>query len=316
MITGGTGSYGNMLTEILLEEHKPEQIVIYSRGEHKQGEMQRKFGDLNIMRYFIGDVRDLDRLKLAMHGVDYVFHAAALKVVPTCEYNPSEAVQTNVIGTQNVITACLDTGVKRALYIGTDKAVAPINLYGATKLCAEKLFIAANQYAGKEGTIFGCLRYGNVINSNGSVVPLFKKQKETGCITITDKQMTRFMIQLEEAVRFSVKALEDMYGGEVFIPKIPSVYILEVAKAIAPDCKIKEIGIRPGEKLHEMLFSREESRRVVDDGDRYIMVPDKYPTGNYKGFKPKNGQNWQLFDYSSDGNKDWLCEEDIKKLME
>src|SRR5688500_4454607 len=248
LITGGTGSFGRRFVQIMLRDHAPRKLIIFSRDEMKQHEMRQVHpdGPGSPVRYFIGDVRDVDRLRRAMQGVDIVVHAAALKQVPTCEYNPIEAVLTNVMGAKNVIEAALDTRVERVLAMSTDKATAPVNLYGATKLVAEKLFVQGNSYSGAEGTRFSCVRYGNVVGSRGSVVPVFREQRKSGRITITAPRMTRFWITLEPGVRFVISCIEQMHGGEVYIPKLPSMNMLDLAKVIAPDCEIDNIGIRPG----------------------------------------------------------------------
>ena len=258
LVTGGTGSFGKRFIQTVLERYQPKKLIIYSRDELKQFEMQQYLSDsvYGCLRYFIGDIRDLPRLRTAMEGVDYVIHAAALKQVPTAEYNPFEAVKTNVIGSQNVLDAAINTGVKRVVALSTDKAAAPINLYGATKLTADKLFVAANIYAGGHNIKFSVVRYGNVMGSRGSVIPFFLKQKEKGILPITDERMTRFNITLQEGVDFVLQCLEKMRGGELFVPKIPSYRILDIAKAIAPECDIKEIGIRPGDVIRQLNQKR------------------------------------------------------------
>jgi len=273
LLTGGTGSFGKHFCKVMLEKYHPKVIRIYSRDELKQHEMRQTFGD-DVIRYFIGDVRDADRLRRAMEGIDIVIHAAALKQVPSCEYNPFEAVKTNVYGAQNVIDAAIDTGVKKVVALSTDKAVNPVNLYGATKLCADKIFIQGNAYSGSRGTHFSCVRYGNVIGSRGSVIPLFREQKKTGKITITDERMTRFWLTLDQAVELVVNALCHMQGGEIFVPKIPSMKIMDLAKAVAPECKMEAIGIRPGEKLHEALIMEEEGRNTVAYNGMYVIMPN------------------------------------------
>lgn len=313
LVTGGTGSFGKKFTEIVLEEFSPRKIIIFSRDELKQHEMAQQYGDTS-MRYFLGDVRDLDRLKRAFRGVDVVVHAAALKQVPACEYNPFEAVKTNVVGAQNVIDAAIDCGVKKVLAISTDKAVNPVNLYGATKLCAEKLFIQGNSYAGGDGTKFSCARYGNVIGSRGSVVPMFMRQREHGKITITDERMTRFWITLERGVRLVITSLDQMQGGDMFVPKIPSMRIADLASIVAPDCEIEVIGMRPGEKLHEVLVSRDEARTTLEFEDMFIVQPQ---------FPWWGGCEWtggavlpDGFEYSSNNNDHWLSNEELKYMME
>src|SRR5581483_11704113 len=273
LITGGTGSFGKKFTKILLEEKQPKKIIIFSRDELKQHEMRVAGYDHPSLRYFIGDVRDRERLVRAMHGVDIVVHAAALKQVPACEYNPMEAIKTNIMGTSNVVEAALDAGVKKVLALSTDKAVNPANLYGATKLAAEKLVIQSNAYAAGTATRYSCVRYGNVVGSRGSVVPLFLKQRASGKVTVTDERMTRFWLSLEEGVHFVINCIEQMEGGEVFVPKIPSTKVVDLARAIAPDAKIDIIGIRPGEKLHEALISEDEARTTVELDRMYVVQP-------------------------------------------
>ncbi|MCB9850408.1 MAG: UDP-N-acetylglucosamine 4,6-dehydratase (inverting) [Phycisphaerales bacterium] len=275
LVTGGTGSFGRKFSEILLREYHPKKLIIYSRDEWKQHEMRSNgFGQYNV-RYFLGDVRDANRLHRAMEGVDVVVHAAALKQVPACEYNPIEAVNTNINGARNVIEAALDTDVKRVLALSTDKATSPVNIYGATKLVAEKLFAQANSYSREPNpTLFSCVRYGNVLGSRGSVVPLFHQQrKKGGHLTITDRRMTRFWITIEEGARFVASSIEMMAGGEVFVPKLPSLNVVDLAKTIAPECDIDVIGLRPGEKVHESLIAPDESQLTVDAGDRYVILP-------------------------------------------
>jgi UDP-N-acetylglucosamine 4,6-dehydratase len=264
LITGGTGSFGKKFARIALEEKQPKKIIIFSRDELKQHEMKMHGYDHPSLRYFIGDVRDRERLIRAMHGVDLVVHTAALKQVPACEYNPMEAIKTNIMGTANVVEAALDAGVKKVMTISTDKAVNPINLYGATKLAAEKLTVQSNNYAAGKATRYSCVRYGNVVGSRGSVVPLFLKQRAKGTVTITDERMTRFWLSLDQGVRFVMNCIEQMEGGEVFVPKIPSTKIVDLANAIVPNAKFNIIGIRPGEKVHEVLVSEDEARNTVE----------------------------------------------------
>lgn len=320
LITGGTGSFGKMFTKTVLKNYPGiKKIIIYSRDEYKQFVMQNmpEFKPHeNKMRYFIGDVRDKERLLRAFEGVDYVIHAAALKQVPACEYNPFEAVKTNVMGAQNVIDAALDSRVKRVVALSTDKACAPINLYGATKLCSDKLFIAGNAYAGTKDTRFAVVRYGNVAGSRGSVIPFFKKLIDEGAkeLPITDMKMTRFWLKLESAVEMVVDALENMQGGELYVKKIPSMLMPDLAKAMAPDLKIKEVGIRPGEKVHEQMITKEDARNTLEFEDYYIILPEidlenivhKYPNG-------KSVDN--NFEYHSGNNTKWLTVEDMKKLI-
>lgn len=314
LVTGGTGSFGKKFIEIMLKEYTPAKLIVFSRDEQKQHEM-RQTGFLHKnLRYFIGDVRDYDRLRRAFDGVDYVIHAAALKQVPACEYNPMEAVKTNILGSSNVIDAALDTKVDRVIALSTDKAVNPINLYGATKLAAEKLFVQSNAYAGGKKTRFSCVRYGNVVGSRGSVVPLFIHQRKKGVITITDERMTRFWISIEQGVRFVIRCLEEMHGGEVFVPKIPSMTVSDLAKAMAPQAEIKYIGIRPGEKLHEVLISEDEARSVVELDDMYVVQP-----AEAFWF----GHEWESigkalpddFRYVSNKNDDWLTVEQIQEII-
>lgn len=312
LVTGGTGSFGKKFTEILLREQAPRKLIIFSRDELKQHEMRVGGFDHPSLRYFIGDVRDPGRLRRAMQGVDIVVHAAALKQVPACEYNPIEAIKTNVDGARNVIDAALDNGVSRILALSTDKAVSPVNLYGATKLCAEKLFVQSNSYAGAADIRFSCVRYGNVVGSRGSVIPLFQQQRETGTVTVTDARMTRFWLTLDQGVRFVIGSIERMVGGEVFIPKIPSMKILDLAEAIAPGCRIQEVGIRPGEKLHETLISEDEARHTLDLGDIYLVQPTDPQWDVAYGL---DGQSLpEGFHYSSDNNADWLTVPQLRAL--
>jgi len=312
LLTGGTGSFGNKFTEILLKKHDPKVIRIFSRGEKLQLDMRNKFNDKRL-RFFIGDVRDKDRLHRAMHDVDIVVHAAALKQVPACEYNPIEAVRTNINGAINVIDAAIDNGVNSVMAISTDKAVHPVNLYGATKMTAEKLFIQGNSYTGDVRTKFSCVRYGNVIGSRGSVIPLFLKQKETGTLTITDDKMTRFWITLEQGVNLVINSLNKMKGGEIFIPKIPSMKIMDLANAIAPGAKIKVIGIRPGEKIHEVLVTEDEAKHSREFSSFFVIEPEHsfWHKGNLKG-----GKNLpEGFKYTSDNNKKWLTKKELMKII-
>ena len=312
LITGGTGSFGRKFTETVLQRFTLKKLIIFSRDELKQSEMHRQFPQKNI-RYFIGDVRDLDRLRRAMKGVDIVVHAAAMKQVPACEYNPFEAVQTNVIGGSNVIEAAIDNGVAKVLAISTDKAVNPVNLYGATKLCAEKLFVQGNSYSGEGGTRFSCARYGNVVGSRGSVIPLFVEQRPTGVITVTDERMTRFWITLQQGVDFVIQCLGAMEGGEIFVPKIPSMHILELVKAIAPDCEIRYTGIRPGEKVHEVLVSEDESLGALEH-DTFYMIPPQHPW--WRAASWTTGTPVQSgFRFSSDTNTQWLTVDQLRAFV-
>ena len=316
LITGGTGSFGKKFVEIVLRDFRPRKVIVFSRDELKQHEMRQAFPDSigSRMRYFIGDVRDRERLYRAFSGVDIVVHTAALKQVPACEYNPFEAVQTNVMGAKNVIDAAIEQGVGKVLALSTDKAVNPINLYGATKLCAEKMFVQANAYSGGSGTRFSCCRYGNVVGSRGSVVPIFLEQRKQGRISITDPRMTRFWITLEQGVDFVLKCIDVMHGGEVFVPKIPSMNIMELAKALAPGCDVDIIGIRPGEKLHEVLVSEDEGRHTLGLGDMHIIQPAHpwWKMENWSGAKPVPDG----FRFASDTNDQWLTSEQLCTLVE
>jgi len=313
LVTGGSGSFGMKFTEIVLRYYKPKVIRIFSNNEFEQFQMQQKFKEDKRLRYFIGDVRDKDRVYRAMNGADIVVHAAALKEVPACEYNPFEAVKTNIIGSQNVIDAAIDNDVEKVINLSTDKAVNPVNLYGASKLCAEKLFIQANSYVGTRKTKFSCTRYGNVMGSRGSVVPLFLEQKIRGILTITDKRMTRFWITLEEGVHFVINCIRLMKGGEIFIPKIPSLRIINLAKVIAPKAKIKITGIRPGEKIHEILLSTEEARHSKEF-DRYFVVEPEFPFWRRKNLKGGKALP-EGFKYTSGTNKKWLTKKQIRKML-
>ena len=316
LVTGGTGSFGQGFTEIALKEHKPKVIRILSRGELLQQEMWRRFNDDERLRFFIGDVRDRERVYRAMNGVDIVVHAAALKQVPTCEYNPVEAVRTNVDGATNVIDAAIDNGVEKVIDVSTDKAVHPVNLYGATKLVAEKLFVQANSYAGGRKTTFSCVRYGNVVASRGSIIPLFFEQKESGRVTITDERMTRFWITLEKGVQFVIDCLGKMQGGEIFVPKLPSMKITNIADVIAPEAEREIIGIRPGEKLHEILLTEEEASHSREFDDCFIIEPE-HPFWKKDGLKLKGGKPLaEGFRYASDNNSWWLTKDDLRKVIE
>ena len=304
-----------MFTRLMLEEFRPKKLIILSRDELKQHEMRVSGFDQPNIRYFIGDVRDAERLVMAFSGVDIVVHAAALKQVPACEYNPIEAVQTNILGGRSVIDAALRCGVERVLALSTDKAVNPATLYGATKLCAEKLFVQSNAYSGKSGTRFGCVRYGNVVGSRGSVVPLFKEQSKTGSLTITDSRMTRFWMTLDQGVRFVIDCIATLQGGEVFVPKIPSMSIADLARAIAPDCQIEEIGRRPAEKIHEALLSEEEISHTVELNDRFIVQP-AHPWWSEKDLYLHAKPLPDGFQYTSDQNSDWLSVDEIRKMAD
>lgn len=315
LITGGTGSFGKKCTEIILKNYKPKKLIIFSRDEFKQFEMSQKFNvrEYPCIRYFIGDIRDKERLHRAFSSVDYIIHTAAMKQVPTAEYNPFEAVMTNIIGTQNIINVAIDNGVKKVIALSTDKAVNPINLYGATKLCSEKLFIAGNAYSPSEKTRFSVVRYGNVIGSRGSVVPFFIQKRDTGKLSITDPRMTRFWITLEHGVNFVLNRLCDMQGGEIFVPKIPSMKIIDIAKAICPECDTEVVGIRPGEKLNEILISMEDARNVIELKDFYIIQPIfmSWVYENWKhGKKVAND-----FEYVSNNNDIWLTADELKEMI-
>ena len=315
LVTGGTGSFGKKFIETMLAEYHPAKLIVFSRDELKQHEMRVSGFDHPSLRYFIGDVRDVERLRRAMHGVDIVVHAAALKQVPACEYNPMEAIKTNILGSSNVVEAALDAGVNKVLALSTDKAVNPINLYGATKLAAEKLIIQSNSYAGGMATRFSCVRYGNVVGSRGSVVPIFLQQRPSGKLTITDERMTRFWLTLDHGERFVTHCIEKMHGGEVFVPKIPSMNIVDLAKAIAPGTEIAVVGIRPGEKLHEVLISEDESRSTVEMEEMYVVQPS--PNAWF-------GHDWQSegkvlpagFRFGSDNNPIWLNVNQIREMVE
>lgn len=314
LVTGGTGSFGKKFIEVMLKEYSPAKLIVFSRDELKQHEMRSAGFDHPSLRYFIGDVRDLSRLRRAMHGVDIVIHAAALKQVPACEYNPMEAIKTNILGSSNVIEAALDMSVERVLALSTDKAVNPINLYGATKLAAEKLFVQSNAYAGSSNTRFSCVRYGNVVGSRGSVIPIFINQRrQNGKLTITDERMTRFWLTLEQGVRFVITCVEQMCGGEVFVPKIPSTRIIDLARSIAPESELEVVGIRPGEKLHEVLVNDDESRSTLERDNMYVVTPTAtlwQRDLKYDGQPLPDG-----FRYSSDTNPLWLSEDEIREMV-
>lgn len=314
LVTGGTGSFGRKFIEVMLNEYHPARLIVYSRDELKQHEMRTAGFDHPDLRYFIGDVRDLPRLRRALNGVDIVVHAAALKQVPACEYNPMEAIKTNILGSSNVIDAALDVGVEKVLALSTDKAVNPINLYGATKLAAEKLIVQSNAYAGGMTTRFSCVRYGNVVGSRGSVVPLFIKQRQSGEITLTDERMTRFWISLDQGVRFVIRCIEEMEGGEVFVPKIPSMKMVDLAKAIAPEAEIRLIGIRAGEKLHEVLISEDEARSTVELEDMFVVQPAEALWFGHQWSK-KGKALPDDYHYASDNNEQWLSVEEIRAIV-
>ncbi len=317
LITGGTGSFGKKLTEILLTRHEPKKVIIFSRDEFKQFEMAQMFPPEKYpaIRYFIGDIRDKERLHRAFHNVDYVVHAAALKQVPAAEYNPFEAVKTNILGAQNVINCAIDQRIKKVIALSTDKAANPINLYGATKLCSDKLFVAGNSYAAGDQSLFSVVRYGNVVGSRGSVIPFFMEQRKKGVLPITDPRMTRFWITLEDGVNFVLNCLEKMVGGEIFIPKIPSMNIMALAKVIAPECKTKVVGIRPGEKLHEVLLPSTDARHSLAFDNCYVIEPEfefwGHRAASWEGGKavPED------FEYNSLNNSQLLSEADMRKML-
>ena len=316
LVTGGTGSFGNRFVQTVLDRFEPRKLIVFSRDEHKQHQMRQVHpdGPGSRVRYFLGDVRDIGRLQRAFAGVDVVVHAAALKHVPACEYNPFEAIQTNILGAKNVIDAAIDQGVKKVLAVSTDKAVNPVNLYGATKLCAEKLFIQGNAYSTPGGPLFSCTRYGNVVASRGSVIPAFLEQRQNGTVNITDRRMTRFLITLTQGVDFVIKCLAEMSGGEIFVPKIPSMKLTDLVEALAPDCTINEVGIRQGEKLNEVLLSEEEARHAIDAGDMYVIF-------SHDGFRastppPDVETLVDPFHYASDTNPHQLSVGELRAMGE
>ncbi|OGL51664.1 MAG: UDP-N-acetylglucosamine 4,6-dehydratase (inverting) [Candidatus Schekmanbacteria bacterium RIFCSPHIGHO2_02_FULL_38_11] len=319
LITGGTGSFGKKMTQVALENYNPEKLIVFSRDELKQFEMSQRWSQKKYpcIRYFLGDVRDKERLMRAFHGVDYIIHAAALKQVPAAEYNPAEFIKTNIMGAMNVVDAAIYNNVKRVIALSTDKACNPINLYGATKLCSDKLFSAANVYSGHDkSTRFSIVRYGNVVGSRGSVVPFFKERAKTGILPITDQRMTRFWITLDQAVHFVIKVLGLAKGGEIFVPKIPSMKITDLAKAIAPDCSQKIVGIRPGEKIHETLISEDEGRNAIEYNECFIIrrnhAGDSGISNNSNGGKPCS----EGFQYSSDSNPQQISIEELRDILE
>ena len=319
LITGGTGSLGKKLVQIITEQYKPEKLIIFSRDELKQFEMSQKWSTKKypFLRYFLGDVRDRDRLMIAFRGVDYVIHAAALKQVPSAEYNPCEYVKTNVLGAMNIIDAALHNKVKKVIALSTDKACNPINLYGATKLCSDKLFVAANVYAGQDDVKFSVVRYGNVLASRGSVIPFFKERSKVGVLPITDIRMTRFWVTLDQAAHFVLMCLARTKGGEIFVPRIPSMKIIDLAKAIAPDCRHETVGIRPGEKVHETLISEDEAHNTIEFKECYIAQSD--PIKKQTLVDSNNGTGSlcpEGFKFTSDTNKNWLTIKELKQLVE
>jgi UDP-N-acetylglucosamine 4,6-dehydratase len=314
LVTGGTGSFGNAFATRMVEEFPTTTVRIFSRDEMKQYQMAERFGDHPNLRFLIGDVRDRSRLIRAMDGVDTVVHAAAMKHVPLCEYNPFEAVQTNVLGTQNVVDAAIDAGVGRVVALSTDKAVNPINLYGATKLCAEKIVVQGNAYAATRRTRLSCVRYGNVVGSRGSVVPLFQRQRADGRLTVTDERMTRFWITLEQAVDLVLSTVDRSVGGEIFVPRIPSMRVVDLARAVAGDLPVDIVGIRPGEKLHEVLLTGDESRHAVEMADGFVIVPE-HPWWTDAELWADGKPLDEDFVYSSDRNDRWLDVEQLRAML-
>lgn len=313
LITGGTGSFGKAFLRHVLETRNPARVVVFSRDELKQYELKQALGDDPRVRFFLGDIRDRDRLRMALHGVDYVVHAAALKQVDTAEYNPMEFVKTNILGSENVMLASIDAGVKKVVALSTDKASSPVNLYGATKLTADKLFISSNHYGHNYGTAFSVVRYGNVMGSRGSVIPFFRDLAARGePLPITDMRMTRFWITLPQAVEFVLKSFVTMSGGELYVPRIPSMKVVDLARAIAPDATLVEVGIRPGEKLHEEMISAEDSRRTIRQNDRYVVMPTLAEWGYVE---PVGDPVADGFSYTSDTNDLWLSVEDLRVML-
>ena len=311
LVTGGTGSFGKKFIRRILEEDV-KKVIVFSRDELKQYEMKQEFRDTRI-RFFIGDVRDPDRLHRAFDGVDIVIHAAAMKHVEACEYNPFEAVKTNIYGAQNIIEAAIDCNVEKVIALSTDKAAAPVNLYGATKLASDKLFVAANSYVGEKHTQFAVVRYGNVVGSRGSVIPFFTKMKETGTLPVTDDRMTRFWITLDQGVQFVLDSLTRMHGGEIFVPKIPSMNIMDLAKAIGPECEIDIVGIRPGEKLHEVMVTQDDARHTIEFDEYYVITPEFAWWGDKLKEEPRLSEP---FEYSSETNEHWLSVKELRKMVE
>jgi UDP-N-acetylglucosamine 4,6-dehydratase len=312
LVTGATGSFGQAFIRVLLDEYDPRAVRLFSRDEYKQAQVQEAFGGDERLRFLLGDVRDEARLIRATRGVDVIVHAAALKQVPACEYNPTEAVRTNVTGAENVVSAAIENDVPHTIALSTDKAVNPVNLYGATKLAAEKLVTQANAYSGDSPARFANVRYGNVVGSRGSVVPLFRRQAREGVVTITDERMTRFWITLEQAVRFVIRGLEQMTGGEVFVPKIPSTRVTDIADVLAPGAERRIIGIRPGEKLHEVMLTEDESRHAYDAGFAYVIAPEV----SSWDFTPPDGTLCPPgFRYASDTNDHWLTGEELRAML-
>jgi UDP-N-acetylglucosamine 4,6-dehydratase/5-epimerase len=315
LVTGGTGSFGQKFTSMALKKFKPKKIIIFSRDEMKQWDMAKKYPNESRIRFFIGDVRDKDRLMRSLDGVDLVVHAAATKIVPTAEYNPFECIKTNIIGAMNLIDACIDKNISKVVALSTDKASSPINLYGATKLASDKLFVAANAYSGEHGTKFGVVRYGNVMGSRGSVIPFFASIKDSGTIPITDDRMTRFMISLEEGVDLVLKAFSDMEGGEIYVKKIPSMKVTDLARVVAPEAKHEIVGIRPGEKLHEQMIGEEDAHFTYEYDDYFKILP-AINSWNSDIKRIKNGKKVpENFVYSSENNPDWMTDDDLKNWI-
>jgi UDP-N-acetylglucosamine 4,6-dehydratase/5-epimerase len=316
LVTGGTGSFGNTFVPMTLARFNPRRIIIFSRDEMKQWEMAKKYVDEPRIRFFIGDVRDKDRLYRALDGVDYVVHAAATKIVPTAEYNPFECVKTNINGAMNLIDACIDHGVKRVVALSTDKASSPINLYGATKLASDKLFVAGNSYAGGHQTRFGVVRYGNVMGSRGSVIPFFLSIKDRGVLPITDERMTRFMISLEQGVELVWHAFDDMEGGEIYVKKIPSMKMVDLARAVAPEARLENVGIRPGEKLHEQMIGTEDAFYTYEYSDHFKILPAIHQWDSCKN-RIKDGKKVAAgFSYTSDNNPDWMSIDELRAWID
>lgn len=319
LVTGGTGSFGQAFVETVLRDHDPAKLVVFSRDELKQGQMRERLRPLDgdgRLRYFIGDIRDKDRLYRAFDGIDVVIHAAALKQVPACEYNPIEAIRTNVLGSANVVDAAIDRNVEQVVALSTDKAANPVNLYGATKLCSDKLFVAGNNYSGHHSTRFSVVRYGNVLGSRGSVVPLFLERRKSGVLPITHPDMTRFWITLNDAVDFVLVSLDRMHGGEIFVPKIPSMKITDLARAVAPESELRVVGIRPGEKLHEVMIPDDDARSTVEHDDYYTILP-LFHEWDADAFVLRNGGRWcePGFKFSSDNNNRWITAEELREMI-
>lgn len=315
LVTGGTGSFGQKFTSIALKKFNPKKIIIFSRDEMKQWDMAKKYPNEPRIRFFIGDVRDKDRLMRSLDGVDLVVHAAATKIVPTAEYNPFECIKTNILGAMNLIDACIDKNISKVVALSTDKASSPINLYGATKLASDKLFVAANAYSGEHGTKFGVVRYGNVMGSRGSVIPFFASIKDSGTIPITDDRMTRFMISLEEGVDLVLKAFSDMEGGEIYVKKIPSMKVTDLARVVAPEAKHEIVGIRPGEKLHEQMIGEEDAHFTYEYDDYFKILP-AINSWDSDIKRIKNGKKVpENFVYSSENNPDWMTDDDLKNWI-